>query len=89
MPLPGKGLLRHLPIKPPLSPKHREERLKLIATFFQNTALALFLGVLLVPALNSSTITLTWGTLAAFAVGGIAEVVAFTLLRYIPVPPSP
>ncbi len=78
-----------MPVKPPLSPKHREERLKLAATFFQNTALALFLGVLLVPAINSSTITLTWGTLAAFAAGGIAEMVAFTLLRYIPVPPSP
>jgi len=28
MPLPGKGLLRRLPVKPPLSPKHREEQIK-------------------------------------------------------------
>ena len=41
-----------LPTKPPLSPKHTEERLKYAATGLQTFAFTLFVGVLIGPALN-------------------------------------
>ncbi len=89
MRLPGIGRLRRLvPAKPPLSPKHREERLRLFATGLQNFGLALFLSVVVLPAFNASTVASLKTRLAAFVVAGMAESLAFILLRYIP-PPGP
>ena len=77
-----------LPDKPPLSPKHREERLKLAANGLQNLALALFAGVLIAPVLNPALIAPLPVRLAAVALAGLAVLVAFILLRYIPVAPD-
>lgn len=77
-----------LPVKPPQSPKHTEERLKLLATGLQNLALALFVGIVVAPALNASIVApLPW-QVAAFVAAGSAEGVALVLLRYIPSPPA-
>ena len=90
MRLPGIGRLRRLvPVKPLLSPKHREERLRLFATGLQNFALALFLGVVVLPAFTVSAAAPVRTRLAAFVVAGMAESLAFILLRYIPPPPGP
>ena len=78
-----------LPTKPPLSLKHREERLKLGATALQNFALALSLGVLVIPALTGQKMAPIQALTVAFVTAGIAEFLAFTLLRYIPSQPSP
>lgn len=77
-----------LPDKPPLSPKHREERLKLAANGLQNLALALFAGVLIAPVLNPALVAPLPVRLAAVALAGLAVLVAFILLRYIPVTPD-
>lgn len=77
-----------LPDKPPLSPKHREERLKLAANGLQNLALALFASVLIAPVLNPALIAPLPVRLAAVALAGLAVLVAFILLRYIPVTPD-
>ena len=75
-----------LPRKPPLAPKHREERLKLLAAGLQNFAIALFLGVLVLPAFNA-TLATSWSVrVGAFLVCGVAEAAALVLLRYIPPP---
>lgn len=75
-----------LPRKPPLAPKHREERLKLLASGLQNFAIALFLGVLVLPAFNA-TLAASWSArVGAFLVCGVAEAAALVLLRYIPPP---
>ena len=90
MRMPGIALLRRLaPIKPALSTKHREERLRLLATGLQNFGLALFLGVVVLPAFSASTITPFRIRFLAFVVAGMAESLAFILLRYIPPPPGP
>ena len=65
-----------LPDKPPLSPKHREERLKLAANGLQNLALALFAGVLIAPVLNPALIAPLPVRLAAVALAGLAVLVA-------------
>lgn len=73
-----------LPPMPPRSPKHTEERLKLAASGLQTFALALFVGVLLVPSFNASIVLSLNAQLAVFLTAGSAEAFAFVLLRYIP-----
>ena len=75
-----------LPIMPPRSPKHTEERLKLFANILQNFALALFFSVLIAPVLNPALSAPLALRLLAILVSGIAVALAFLLLRYIPVP---
>ncbi len=77
------------PSKPPLSPKHTEERLKLAANGLQALALASFAGVLLAPLLNHSLDSPFWVQALALAFCGLAELGAFTALRYIPITPNP
>ena len=79
----------HLPTLPPFSPKHLEERLRLLATGFQNAALAVLLGVLILPAFNGSPVLSFPVRLGAFVIAGITESLALILLRYIPQPPNP
>ena len=79
----------HLPPKPPLTPKHPEERLKLAANGLQALALAFFAGVLLAPLLNHSLASSFWLQALAIVFCGLAELGAFTALRYIPSTPSP
>ncbi len=74
-----------LPIMPPRSPKHTEERLKLFANILQNFALALFFSVLIAPLLNPALSAPLALRLLAILVSGIAVALAFLLLRYIPV----
>lgn len=78
-----------LPTLPPFSPKHAEERLRLLATGFQNAALAVLLGVLILPAFNGSPVLSFPVRLGAFVIAGITESLALILLRYIPQPPNP
>jgi protein-S-isoprenylcysteine O-methyltransferase Ste14 len=78
-----------LPDKPPLTPKHIKERLKLGAGGLQALALALFIGILIAPRLNASVVAPIWVQAAAFLVVGAAEISAFILLRYIPTAISP
>lgn len=75
-----------LPIVPPRSPKHTEERLKLSANILQNFALALFFSVLIAPLLNPALSAPLALRLLAILVSGIAVALAFLLLRYRPVP---
>ncbi len=75
-----------LPIMPPRSPKHTEERLKLFANILQNFALALFFSVLIAPLLNPALTAPLALRLLAILVSGIAVALAFLLLRYIPIP---
>ncbi len=74
-----------MPIMPPRSPKHIEERLKLFANILQNFALALFFSVLIAPLLNPALSAPLALRLLAILVSGIAVALAFLLLRYIPV----
>lgn len=70
---------------PQSSPKHTEERLKLLANGLQNVAIATFVGVLLTPLINPAFIV-TWGqTIAAAAVISALELIALYLLGLIPV----
>ena len=62
-----------LPSKPPLSPKHREERLKLAASGLQALALALFGAVLIAPAFNAQLAAPVWVKLALSAIASVAE----------------
>ena len=78
-----------LPTLPPYSPNHAEERLRLLATGFQNAALAVLLGVLILPAFNGSPLLSFPVRLGAFVIAGITESLALILLRYIPQPPDP
>ena len=73
-----------LPALPPPLPKHAEDRLRLLATGFQNAALAVLLGVLILPAFTGSPPLSFPVRLSAFVVAGIAESLALILLRYIP-----
>ena len=73
-----------LPTKPRPSPKHREERVKLLATGLQNLAVVLFGAVLLTPLVNAS-FTVTWAhRLAALAGFAVLEGLALYLLGFIP-----
>ena len=73
-----------LPPKPPLSPKHVEERLKLLANGLQNLAVLLLGGVFVTPLLNASFIV-TWPERAGAALLiAAAEGTALLLLRRIP-----
>lgn len=78
-----------LPTLPPFSPRHTEERLRLLATGFQNAALAVLLGVLILPAFSGSPVLPFAVRLGAFVIAGIAESLALILLRYIPQPQDP
>lgn len=78
-----------LPTLPPFSPRHAEERLRFLATGFQNAALAVLLGVLILPAFNGSPVLALPVRLGAFVIAGITESLALILLRYIPQPPNP
>jgi len=73
-----------IPRRPPLQPKHTEERLKLAANGLQALALLLFGAVLLSPLLNASVVAPLWVRGAAFMFSGACELSAFILLRYIP-----
>ena len=75
-----------LPTKPPLSPKHTQERLKYAATGLQTVAFTLFVGVLIGPALNPSLVAPLLLRAAAIVVAGLAVLLGFILLRYIPLP---
>ncbi len=89
MPLPGKGLLRHLPAKPPLSPKHREEQIKFVANALQSLGFAVLVGVLIGPTLNPALIASFLLRAGALVFIGMAWLLGFLLLRYIPPPPAP
>ena len=78
-----------LPTLPPFSHKHTEERLRLLATGFQNAALAVLLGVLILSAFNGSPVLSLPVRLGAFVIAGVAESLALILLRYIPQPQNP
>ena len=78
-----------LPRKPPLAPKHREERLKLAASGLQALALALFGAVLIAPAFNAQLAAPVWVKLALSAIASVAEGLAFFVLRYIPAKSDP
>ena len=71
--------------RPPLRPKHIEERLKLAANGLQASALTLLAGVVLAPALNASLLAPLWSKIVAALLAGSAEMAAFKLLAYIPV----
>ena len=75
-----------LPTKPPLSPKHTEERLKYAATGLQTFAFTLFVGVLIGPAINPNLVAPLLLRAAAIVVAGLAVLLGFILLRYIQVP---
>lgn len=75
-----------LPAKPTHSPKHTEERLKLLANGLQALALALFIGIVVGPAFNASIVASVPWQISAFVAAGAAEGVAIVLLRYIPPP---
>ncbi len=77
------------PSKPPLSPKHTEERLKLAANGLQAFALTIFAAVLIAPILNHALTTPFWMRAVTIVLCGLAELGAFTALRYIPPTPSP
>ncbi len=70
--------------KPPLAPKHIEERIKLAASGLQALTLALLAAVVLAPELNVSLVAPLWAKIVAGAVAGLAELCAFVLLGYIP-----
>ena len=73
-----------LPPKPPLSPKHTEERLKLAASGLQALTLALFGTSILAPLFNVTQAGMGWKTVGAALIAALAESAAFELLRYIP-----
>lgn len=75
-----------LPSRPPASPKHTEERLKLAASGLQALALTVFATIVIAPLLNAAMAVPTWVGLLGFGFAGSAEVSAFLLLRYIPPP---
>ena len=60
-----------------------------IAVLGSDQRLALFLGVVVLPAFTVSAAAPVKTRLAAFVVAGMAESLAFILLRYIPPPPGP
>ncbi len=77
------------PTLPPFSPKHAEDRLRLLATGFQNSALAVLLGVLILPAFNGSTALSLPVRVSAFVIAGFTEGLALVLLRFISQQPNP
>lgn len=72
------------PPKPPWRPKHREERLKLLASGLQLLVVALFAGVAVAPLVNDALRVPLWGYAAAGAAAVALELLALALLRYIP-----
>ena len=72
------------PDKPPLAPKHIEERTKLAASGLQALTLALLAAVVLAPKLNASLVAPLWAKVVAGAVAGLAELSAFVLPGYVP-----
>jgi hypothetical protein len=73
-----------LPARPPLHPKHIEERLKLAANGLQALSLTLVAAIILGPSLNASLHAQLWMKLLAGGAIGSCELIAFKVLRYIP-----
>lgn len=73
-----------LPVKPPRSPKHTEERLKLLASGLQALALAMFAAVVIAPQFNDQFTAPTSLRISFALIASFAEGVAFVVLRYIP-----
>jgi len=73
-----------LPARPPLHPKHIEERLKLAANGLQALSLTLFAAIILGPSLNASIHTQLWMKLLAGSAIGSCELIAVARLRYTP-----
>ncbi len=98
MPPPGIGPLRRLgprllklvnPPKPPLSPKHREDQIKFVASSLQALAFAVLVGVLIGPTLNPGLVAPALLRYGAVVIVGLALLAGFLLLRYTPQPPAP
>ncbi len=73
-----------LPARPPLHPKHIEERLKLAANGLQALSLTLVAGIILGPSLNANLYAPLWAKVLTGIGAGLCELIAFALLRYIP-----
>jgi len=78
-----------LPVKPQLSPKHREEQIKFVAGLLQTLGFAVLVGVLIGPTLNPTLIASFLLRAVALVFTAVAWLLGFILLRYIPPPPAP
>ncbi len=77
------------PPKPPLSPKHREDQIKFVASSLQALAFAVLVGVLIGPTLNPGLVAPALLRYGAVVIVGLALLAGFLLLRYTPQPPAP